>query len=52
MDQQLLDCAHEELTIKKRLVDHIDRMDQKYAENMDKMSQNMETLTNSISKWV
>ena len=52
VDQQLLDCAHEELTIKKRLVDHIDRMDQKYAENMDKMSQNMETLTNSISKWV
>ena len=30
-------------------MDHIDRMDQKYAENTDKMSRNMETLTNSIS---
>lgn len=49
VQQQMLDCAHEELALKKRLVEHIDRMDHRYAENMEKMSQNMESLMNSIS---
>ena len=44
MDAQILGCAQEELAIKKRLVDQVDRMDQRYAENMEKMSQNMENL--------
>lgn len=49
VDVQLLGCAQEELTIKKRLVEQVDRMNQRYAKNMEKMSQSMEKLTNSIA---
>jgi hypothetical protein len=34
VDVQLLGCAQEELTIKKRLVEQVDRMNQRYAKNM------------------
>ena len=49
VDTQLLGCAQEELQIKKRLVEQMDKMDKKYAENMERMSSNMEKLTESIS---
>lgn len=49
VDTQLLNCAQEELAIKKRLLEQVDKMDQRYAENVEKMSQNMERLTNSIA---
>ena len=48
-DTQLLNCAQEELAIKKQLLEQDDKMDQRYAENMDRMSQNIERLTNSIA---
>lgn len=48
VDTQLIYCAQEELAIKKRLLEQVDKMDQKYAENME-MSQNIERLTNSIA---
>ena len=46
---QLLGCAQEELKIKKQLVEHMDEMDKKYAENMERMTSNMEKLTESIA---
>ena len=49
VDTQLLGCAQEELKIKRQLVKQMDKMDQRYAENMDKMSRNMEKLTESIA---
>ena len=49
VDAQILGCAQEELVIKRWLVEQVDKMDQKYADTMDKMSQNMEKLTNSIA---
>ena len=49
LDTQLLGCAQEELQIKKRLLDDLDKMDTKYQENMERMSRNMEKLTDSIT---
>lgn len=49
VDTQLLCCAKEELQIKKRLVEQMDDMDRKYAENMERMSRNMEKLSESIA---
>ena len=49
VDTQLLGCAQEELKIKRQLVKQMDKMDQRYAENMDKMSRSMEKLTESIA---
>ena len=49
VDMQLLNCARDELEVKRRFVDRMDEMDKKYAENMDKMSRNMEKLTESIA---
>ena len=44
MDSQMLCCAQEELKIKGRLVEQMDKMDKLYAENMEKMSSTMEKL--------
>ena len=49
VNTQLLSCAQEELAVKKRLLEQVDKMDRRYAENMEKMSQTMEKLTNSIA---
>ena len=49
LDTQLLCCAKEQIQIKKRLVKQMDDMDKKYAENMERMSRNMEKLTESIA---
>lgn len=49
VDAQLLECAKEELQVKKRLVDQMYAVDKEYSENMTKLSGNMEKLTNSIS---
>ncbi len=49
VDSQMLGCAQEELAIKRQLVEQVDKMDQRYAETMDKMSQNIEKLTSSIT---
>ena len=49
VDSQMLCCAQEELKIKRRLVEQMDKMDKLYAENMERMSNTMEKLTQSIS---
>jgi hypothetical protein len=41
VDTQLLACAREVLTIKKRLVDQMDSIEKEYCENMTKLSANM-----------
>ena len=38
VDTQLLGCTEDELQIKKRMVDQMDKMDQRFADNMEKMS--------------
>ncbi len=37
VDSQMLGCAQEELAIKRQQVEQVDKMDQRYAETMDKM---------------
>jgi hypothetical protein len=49
MDAQLLDCAREELQIKKRLIEHMDKVDEQHSCSMVKLSNNMEKLTDSIA---
>ena len=49
IDTQLLGCVQEELQIKKRIVERMEKMDEKYTENMERMSNNMEKLTQSIA---
>ena len=49
VDTHPLSCAQEELAVKKQLLEQVGKMDQRYAENMDKMSQTTEKLTNSIA---
>jgi len=49
VDAQLLECAKEELQVKKRLVEQMYAVDKDYNENMTKLSSNMEKLTNSIA---
>ena len=50
VDTQLLGCAQEEIALKKQLMDQVDKMDQRYADNMERMSRNMERLTESIAE--
>ena len=49
MDSQLLTCAKEDIQLKKKLIDQMDRMDKQHSENMGKLSSNMDKLTNCIS---
>ena len=46
VDSQLLNCAQQDIEIKKRI---IDQMDKEYSTNMKSLSSNMEKLTNSIA---
>ncbi len=50
VDTQLLSCAQEELAVKKKLVDQMDKFEKQYSETMTKLSDNMEKLNNSISE--
>ena len=45
---QLLEYAKEDIEMKKRLVNHIEIMEEHYQDNMAKMSTNMEKLSYSI----
>ena len=47
-DGQLLEYAKEDIEMKKRLVNHIEIMEEHYQDNMTKMSANMEKLSYSI----
>ena len=50
VDAQLLHCAKEELEMKKKCVEQMDRMEQKHNDNMASLSSNLEKLTNSITE--
>ena len=49
VDAKLLECAQEELAMKKRLVEQVDKMNEKYVEIMERMSNTMDKITNSIA---
>ena len=49
VDAKSLECAQEELAMKKWLVEQVDKMNEKYVENMERMSNTMDKLTNSIA---
>ena len=47
IDSQLLSVAQDEVGIKKRLIEKLDNMDKQQANNMNKLTANMEQLTGS-----
>ena len=49
VDSQLLDCAKEDVQLKKKLIEQVTQMDQVHSRHMDRLSNNMEQLTNSIT---
>ncbi len=49
IDNQLLICAQEDSQVKRQLLDKLDNMDKKCTENMDRVSFNIEKLTNCIT---
>ena len=49
VDTQLLNCAKEDVQLKKKLIDQMDQMDRLHNEHMKKLSANMEKLTSSIT---
>lgn len=48
-DVQLLECAQEDLKVKKALVIQMDKMDQMFMNNMSQMSSNMTQLSSAIA---
>ena len=48
-DAQLLECAKEELQVKRMMVEQMNAVDREYNENMKKISNNMEKLNSSIA---
>ena len=50
VDMQLLACAQEELALKKQLIDHMEKAENKYHGNMAMLSSSMEHLTDSITE--
>ena len=50
VDAQLINISHEELQIKKQLLERMDNMDKAYSNQMEKLSSNMEKLTDSTSE--
>ncbi|CAH3149253.1 unnamed protein product, partial [Porites evermanni] len=50
VDNQLLNVSQEELKIKKQLLERMDNMDKAHLNHMEKLTNNMEKLTGSISE--
>ena len=48
-DAQLVDCAKEDLQVKKALVNQMEKMDERFMVNMTKLSTNMGHLSSAIS---
>ena len=51
-DGQLLEYAKEDIEMKKRLVNHIEIMEEHYQDNMTKMSANMEKIFLQYWCWI
>ena len=47
---QVLACAKEDLAVKKRLVEQMDKFDKEYSESMQILTSNMEKIGNSIAE--
>uniref|UniRef100_A0A1X7UY57 Uncharacterized protein n=1 Tax=Amphimedon queenslandica TaxID=400682 RepID=A0A1X7UY57_AMPQE len=50
VDAQILSCTMEELAVKKRMVEQMDVFEKQYTENITRLFDNMEKLTNTISE--
>lgn len=50
VDAQILSYTMEELAVKKRMVEQMDVFEKQYTENITRLSDNMEKLTNTISE--
>lgn len=50
IDAQMLSCAKEDLVIKKRLVEQMDKFDKEYSDSMQRLTSNMEKTGNSIAE--
>lgn len=50
VDAQLLDCAQEDIKMKKQLVERMDNMDKQYTEVVQSMTRTMEKVSESISE--
>lgn len=48
-ESQLVGCVKEDIALKKRMIEQMETMDKKHQEQMQKMSDSLEKLTNSIS---
>ena len=49
IDSQLLTVAHDELQVKKQLLEKMDKMDKEYSNHLNKLTSNMEKLTGCIA---
>ena len=49
-DIQLLECAKEEIKIKRQLLDQMEKVDSDYKENITLLTKNVEKLTDSIAE--
>ena len=49
VENQLSNCAQEDLKVKKQLLERMESTDKEYSVNMSKLSSNIEKLTNSIA---
>ena len=49
VDAQLLECAQQDLAMKKHLVEQADKVNEKFVANMEHMSKTMDKLTDSIA---
>ena len=49
IDAQILGCAQEERAMKKQMLEQMDRMDKRYAANMEKTTENMGKMTSSVA---
>jgi hypothetical protein len=49
-DAQLVDCAHEDLQIKRKMITQMEDMDKRHSENMAKLTGNVQQLTASLTE--
>lgn len=50
MNCQLLDCAREEIAIKKRILDQMTRIDKEYRKDMNNLNSHLQSLNNTMSQ--
>ena len=49
VDSQLLECVHEDLAVKRRMVEEMTKMDRVVIDNMAQLSQNMSHMASTVA---